>query len=203
MRRYVQISAGRGPVECARAVTLVAEELKKTFPELVCVHREEHNTMANCCMSITFSMDTNEGAWARIEREWAGTILYRAKSNSFRPGYGRRNWFVRLTVFDEVELPTIKEKDIRYESCRSWGKGGQNVNKVETSIRAIHIPTGLAVRCDDERSQTQNKVLARERLLLNLHEQSQKLESEAQKSAWRLHTNIERGNPVKIFTGKL
>lgn len=102
MRRYVQISAGRGPVECARAVALVAEELKKAFPELVCVHREEHNTMANCCMSITFFMDTNEGAWARIEREWAGIIFYRAKSNSFRPGYGRRNWFVRLTVFDEV-----------------------------------------------------------------------------------------------------
>lgn len=203
MRRYIQISAGRGPVECARAVTLVAGELTKAFPELICVHREEHNTMANCCMSITFAMDANEGAWATIERAWAGIVLYRATSNSFRPGYGRRNWFVRLTIFDQVELPTIKEEDIRYESCRSGGKGGQNVNKVETSIRAIHIPTGLAVRCADERSQTQNKVLARERLLLKLHEQSQELESEAQKRAWQLHTNIERGNPIKIFTGKL
>lgn len=91
----------------------------------------------------------------------------------------------------------------KYETELVLGKGAAPVLPAILSIRAVHIPTGLAVRCDDERSQTQNKELARECLLLNFHEQSQKLESEAQKSAWRLHTNIERGNLVKTFTGKL
>lgn len=109
----------------------------------------------------------------------------------------------RCNFFDKVELPQITDADIVYETCRSGGKGGQNVNKVETAVRAIHIPTGLSVKCSDERSQSQNKVLARERLLLKLRQRNDKTVAESQSRQWCNHDNLERGNPVKKYSGPL
>lgn len=102
-----------------------------------------------------------------------------------------------------MELPGIAESDIVYETCRSGGKGGQNVNKVETTVRAIHIPSGIAVKCSDERSQSQNKVRVRERLLLKLRQQTDKAQADFLYRHWSNHDKLERGNPVKKMTGKL
>ena len=203
MKKYVQITAGRGPVECARVVTIVAKEMTKKYPEMQLVEAEEHNSEPGCFMSMTFSVEGEGASLQAMAVEWEGSILYRSTSNSYRPGHKRRNWFVGVNFIDEIELPGIKDADIRYESCRSGGHGGQNVNKVETSVRAIHIPSGLSVRCSDERSQSQNKALARQRLLLKLYEKSRILQADATKSAWLNHTDLSRGNPVKTFSGKL
>ena len=203
MKKFIQLTAGRGPVECARAVTLVAKELLKAYPSIQLVESEPHNSEPGCFMSMTFSIE-GEPSWLEaMKREWNGTVLYRTTSNSYRPTHNRRNWFVGVNFIDELELPEVKETDIRFGSFRSGGHGGQNVNKVETSVRAIHVPSGLSVRCSDERSQGQNKTIARQRLLLKLYEQNQSLKANATKDAWRNHTDLERGNPVKTFSGKL
>lgn len=201
MRHYVQITAGRGPVECARAVTLVARELLKAFPSLQLADCEPHNQADGCFMSMTFA--TEEAIPQPIIDEWQGTVLWRSTKNPYRPGHKRSNWFVGINFVDEVELPHIDESDIIYESCRSGGKGGQNVNKVETAVRATHISTGLSVKCSDERSQSQNKSLARERLLLKLREINEKTLADSQARQWNNHDNLERGNPVKKFSGPL
>ena len=201
MRHYIQITAGRGPVECARAVTLVARELLKAIPVLQLADCEPHNQVDGCFMSMTFA--TEETIPQSIADEWQGTILWRSTRNPYRPVHKRSNWFVGVNFFDEVELPQIDESDIIYETCRSGGKGGQNVNKVESSVRAIHTPTGLSVKCSDERSQSQNKTLAKERLLLKLRQQNDKSAAESKSLQWISHDNLERGNPVKKFSGPL
>ena len=71
MKKYIQLTAGRGPVECARAVTLVARELLKDFPDAELVESEPHNTEADCYMSMLFFAEVH----SEKEQEWAGTVL--------------------------------------------------------------------------------------------------------------------------------
>ena len=201
MKKYIQITAGRGPVECARAVTLVAEELLKQLPMLQLVDSEEHKSASGCFMSMTFG--SKEDIPAYIVNEWEGTVLWRSTKNSYRPGHKRSNWFVGVHFIDPVALPAIDERDIEYETCRSGGKGGQNVNKVETAVRAVHKVTGLAVKCSDERSQQQNKARARERLLLKLLEDQKNKLAKAKNANWSEHDSLQRGNPVRTFRGPL
>ena len=105
MKHYIQITAGRGPVECARAVTLVAREIVKAIPSLQLADCEPHNQVEGCYMSMTFV--TSESILETIVREWQGTVLWHSTANHYRPGHKRSNW----SVYEKYGTP-IYIKDV-------------------------------------------------------------------------------------------
>ena len=202
---YVLLTSGRGPVECTRVVNLVTKEFvcSAKLHGIACGVIDNEPAGGGCNYSIRFAVSGDGKALSDFRNEWEGSILWVAKRNPFRPHHKRKNWFVGIRFFKPLERNEMKDSDIVYDTMRSGGHGGQNVNKVETSVRATHVPSGLSVVASDERSQYRNKEIARERLLAKLSELREIEELGEERCMWMSHNTLERGNPVKKFTGDL
>lgn len=188
----VQISSGQGPAECELAVGKLYQVLRKEFSDIQIV--EAHKAKKEgCYKSILFHTEKDVS-------DLEGSIQWICKS-PFRPSHKRKNWFIDVSLIPEPEEVNT-EQNVRFERFHCGGNGGQNVNKVETGVRLIHIPTGIVVTSTAERSQYLNRKDAMRKLMARLAEEKKRLRAQQTNIAWQQHTQIVRGNPVRVYEGE-
>ena len=202
MKRYIQITAGRGPEECCFAVAQVLKKLIKECKMYNCYHEVIDRVPSQINGNLSSAL-----LWIDVKNkpglldDWVGTIQWVSQS-PFRIHHKRKNWFIGVTEIPTEQMKDLKVNEIIYETFRSSGPGGQNVNKVNSGVRAIHPPTGLSVKVMDTRSQLQNRRLAKERLVERWNQLQLEKIGEMKDSSWNDHLVLQRGNPIKTFRSK-
>lgn len=215
----IVLSSGKGPAECERAVVLMTRFLQESLHKQATKHScsvdillvsDNPGTLPDCSSSRTLDIQlTGPGSGAS---DWLGPWLAQflgtiqwISTSPFRPQHKRKNWFIQLAL-DSDEKPRetwlpLRSQDLRFETARSSGKGGQHVNKTETAVRVVHIPTGLSAIARDERSQVRNKETALGRLEAIFRDREHEQTRHADRMHRARHCTLERGNALASFVG--
>ncbi|EIC19619.1 peptide chain release factor H [Thiorhodovibrio frisius] len=196
---WLQLSAGRCPAECEWVVGQLAPRLTAELTNRGLAVEEIDRTPgqhAGDARSVLLRVSGPE-VETRVT-DWLGTIQWTGAS-PYRPHHKRKNWFVSIAAFTEPTVYTWNEHDLRIETQRASGPGGQHVNRTESAVRITHQPTGLSVLAQEERSQHMNRRLALARLDALLAEREAERRRAAEDKRWRQHTQLERGNAVRVY----
>jgi peptide chain release factor 2 len=149
--------------------------------------------------NVTFTV-TGRYAYGYLKAEVGIHRLVRI--SPFDAGARRHTSFASVFVYPEISddfVIEIDEKDLRVDTFRSSGAGGQHVNKTDSAVRITHLPTGIVVQCQNERSQHKNKAIALKILKARLYEKELKEKEEKLEELHNTKKEIAWGSQIRSY----
>jgi peptide chain release factor 2 len=198
---YLEIHAGAGGTESQDWAAMLCRmyirwaESKKYKFEIISEHKGEEAGIKSCAIKVVGSY---VHGWLKSE----SGVHRLVRISPFDSGARRHTSFASVWVYpvvdDNIKIE-IQEKEIRVDTYKSSGKGGQSVNTTDSAVRITHLPTNIVVQCQNERSQHKNKETCFNMLKARIYKYEMQKKDEASENLAKSKTDIGWGHQIRSY----